>query len=31
VFVLAGFKIPFGGQPGRDEHEAAAPASMSGR
>lgn len=31
VFVIAGFKIPFGGPPGRDEQEAAVPASMFGR
>ena len=31
VFVVAGFKIPFGGPPGTDEQEAAAPASMFGR
>jgi hypothetical protein len=31
VFALAGFKISFGGPPGADEEEAAAPASMFGR
>jgi hypothetical protein len=32
VFVVAGFKIRFGGPPGADEdHEATAPASMFGR
>jgi hypothetical protein len=31
VFVVAGFKMPFGGRPVRDEQEAAPPASMFGR
>jgi hypothetical protein len=31
VFVVAGFKIPFGGPPGADEQESTAPASMFGR
>jgi hypothetical protein len=31
VFALAGIKIDFGGRPGPDEQEAAAPASMFGR
>ncbi len=31
VFVVAGFKIPFGGPAAVDEQEAAAPASMFGR
>jgi hypothetical protein len=31
AFVLAGFKIPFGGPLGTEEQEAAAPASMFGR
>jgi hypothetical protein len=31
VFVVAGFKIPFGGRPGVEEQETAAPASMFGR
>jgi hypothetical protein len=31
VFVLAGFKFPFGGPPGTEEREPAAPASMFGR
>jgi hypothetical protein len=31
VFALAGFKISFGGPPGAEEEESAAPASMFGR